>query len=301
MITTHFLYFLVLLVKNSEKIEIRDDLQGKLLGEDTQIYTKSQPSDSNLLPDDMDTAIMRRGAQIELSQSHRDPEAIALTESSLDLALQVEEDEENFETYNEGDFSGREPVFDQSATMSSNNREEFAAHTTGSLTHLDDTSVGQDSRDLEQPMLVNPQSMAPPPIVAEESDSSTTRKGTMFIAASLLGVVLVVAGFFYIGTQTSLEPMETEVRKVESREKKELEGDYLIVSKQKNAKKLEVRCNGEKWKGVNQVAVPDGSWTDCVITGRDQDRRKLMVSVEELEKGIYTCFVDGTENCEWEE
>ena len=312
----------------ADSARLQGGLQGRVLGEDTQIYTKR--NDDSTIRDEVDTAIMRRGAQMELSME-------TLSQDSLQSVTRKNDqlDEEIFQQHefpspqvserdhfddSEETFTdmAREPVFDNSKTISSADREYYRAQTSGQLTKPDVTKqeLSHDSGSFVPPMVVNPQAM----VIAEEEESSaenfgldpagestaqSSKKGIVLIGLSLLGFFLVLAIFGYIYSQQGdRSPTETEIVQRKEMIPEPVTPDnkegIVVISRQKDAKKLEVRCGSERWKGTDQVVIPLGEWKSCMIVGRDMSRQKVFSEIEELKEGTYTCFASG-ETCQWEE
>lgn len=316
---------------SADSSRLQGGLQGKVLGEDTQIYTKQ--NDDSTIRDEVDTAIMRRGAQMELSIDSLSQEAFhedfllhnTSDEMPQPLNSSLEHFEESEETYTE---PTREPIFDNSKTISSSDRENYraiAAGHTGQVTNPDVTKQEfSHENSSAPPMMINPQAM----VVVEENsldedfgvdpneeanESKSSSKGFVLIGLSLLGFVLVLGVFGHLyKQQIDLSPMETEVVLIkdvpsEAQESKELqepkEEGIVIISQQKNTQKLEVSCGSERWKGKkgeSKLVIPLGDWKNCMIVGRDADRQKVFSEIEQLKKGTYTCFASG-ESCQWKE
>lgn len=289
---------------------LQGGLQGKVLGEDTQIYSKQ--NDDSTIRDEVDTAIMRRGAQMELSMETLSQE-MSRDSGPQPLASSFEDFEDSEETFTE---STREPVFDNSKTISSADREHYRAQATDNLTKLDVTNqdFGSDS-SAAPPMMINPQAMV---VVEEESSEedfgiyaegeepkSFSKIGILLIGVSLFGLIIALVGFGYLySQQDNSDPTQTEIVPIKKENSEdnvlEKEEGILIISKQKEAKKLEVRCGSKRWKGNDEVLVPLGEWKNCMIVGRDGNRQKVFSEIDELKEGTYTCFVSG-EACQWEE
>lgn len=269
---------------------LQGGLQGKVLGEDTQIYTKQ--NDDSVIRDEVDTAIMRRGAQLELSHTFRE-EAQPLA-SSLNF---LEESEKTLLNVEVEEFA----TFESSQTLSPLS-EDYEAKTVSAL------NLEVTSRDLNfdgsasPPMVINPQAM----VVVEESAEDheareeSSKKGILLITTSMIGILIVVLIFGYLYQNQEISGLVgTEIVQVTKPEKL-IEAGIVIHSEQKNAKKLEVRCGSERWKGSDEVVVPFGEWKNCMIIGRDASRHKILVEIEELKEGTYTCFTSG-DTCQWEE
>lgn len=294
-------------------------LEGTVLGEDTQIYEKHKnetvDKDKHIV-DDIDTAIIRRGAMADFVEASLDLAPEFTHSLSLDNSVIVAED---FSAdiplppnipHNSGSFTPRAPIvqghFDDTTSPSmaadSYNRshtlpsQDIPLNTDKIRKQLEVTSqeMPVHSTGEHAPVQIKPQSMVMP--IVESMDSGSSKMAYWLIGGTAGIVFLLIVGLLFLGGDTSNKPESTKMSNTTpSTPTTNATADTWegtkFTSVVRDTTKMKVKCGSETQKaekGSTFVVIqpPESS---CFVEVRSDSKGILRVDVSDVKDGLYTC------------
>ena len=282
-------------------------LQGALLSEDTEVFERPVHIDD----EDVDTAIMRRGAVADLVEASLDlnPEAV------VELSQQETVGEYSFES-----TAISEPEFTKGASAvpipppisepppmpptQTSPKHTVAQEPPGTGSHsLQNASM--EMLDIDGPTQtmssvdVRPQAMAP--IVESESDDVSTKT---LLALFLGGAALLFTGILTVVLifGSDKEPVPVVPTAVETTEEPELNApsdtwEGTRFQTPIDSKRIKVKCGSVKERGTEIVTLSDVVGKDCFVEVRTPDRQVFRRNVPSVKEGLYTCFENHSDTC----
>ncbi len=281
-------------------------LQGALLSEDTEVFERPVHIDD----EDVDTAIMRRGAVADLVEASLDlnPEAVVeinQTESPSEYSFESTAISEPEFTKGASAVAIPPPIAEPppmpSTQTSPKNRVQNSTGTGSNST----PSSSMEMLDMDGPTQsmssvdVRPQAMAP--IVESDMDGMSTK---MLLVLFLGGAALLFTGIlsvvlFFGGTENAPPVVPTAV---ETKEEPELDApsstwDGTRFQTPIDSKRIKVKCGSIQERGTEIVTLSDVVGKDCFVEVRTPDRQVFRRTVSDVQEGLYTCFENHSDTC----